>query len=204
MLDRRQFLLGTIASVASGSALALNPFGRPMTPTVAQPYTEGDLTVENFWQAPRRLILNHHETGEQLNAVYWANGRVDRQGYLTVCQFLRDFHENKSCLMDITVLNILRGIQGFYELNHHHPDLYVTSAFRTARTQRKLRESGLPAANVSRHEKGAAVDLYSRTVPASKLAKMGVHLNRGGVGYYPNRHFIHIDSGHTRHWQDFR
>jgi uncharacterized protein YcbK (DUF882 family) len=47
---------------------------------------------------------------------------------------------------------------------------------------------------------GKAVDLY---VPGCKLADLrraALSLRRGGVGYYPQSHFIHVDTARVRFW----
>jgi uncharacterized protein YcbK (DUF882 family) len=32
------------------------------------------------------------------------------------------------------------------------------------------------------------------------VRRAAVHLHRGGVGYYPQGHFLHVDTGPVRAW----
>ena len=52
----------------------------------------------------------------------------------------------------------------------------------------------------SLHMKGQAIDLF---VPGRLLRDVraaALSLKMGGVGYYPDAEFVHIDSGRVRQW----
>jgi len=54
-------------------------------------------------------------------------------------------------------------------------------------------------AEKSKHLEGRAIDitLDRNLSPAAKIARK---MARGGVGWYPDNHFIHLDSGPIRNW----
>jgi uncharacterized protein YcbK (DUF882 family) len=47
---------------------------------------------------------------------------------------------------------------------------------------------------------GEAIDIRIPGVPTSKLRDAALALGRGGVGYYPETGFVHVDVGRIRHW----
>jgi hypothetical protein len=75
----------------------------------------------------------------------------------------------------------------------------VLSAYRTPETNAMLARSMLGVAERSQHLHGRALDIYlpARLDDAMLAARA---LRRGGVGWYPNSHFIHLDTGPVRNW----
>ena len=62
-----------------------------------------------------------------------------------------------------------------------------------------LARTTLGVAERSQHLYGRAIDVYlpTRLEDAMMAART---MRRGGVGWYPNSHFIHLDSGPVRNW----
>lgn len=56
-------------------------------------------------------------------------------------------------------------------------------------------------AKKSYHMKAQAIDFNLEGVPLAKIRKAAQDLNIGGVGYYPNSQFVHIDTGPVRNWR---
>jgi len=52
----------------------------------------------------------------------------------------------------------------------------------------------------SLHMQGQAIDIRLADVPLSKLRQAALAAGGGGVGYYPNSNFVHVDTGRVRHW----
>ncbi|MDH4023809.1 MAG: DUF882 domain-containing protein, partial [Desulfuromonadales bacterium] len=52
----------------------------------------------------------------------------------------------------------------------------------------------------SYHMQGKAVDLRLPGVSLKTVRKAALDLKMGGVGYYPQSAFVHIDSGRVRSW----
>jgi hypothetical protein len=75
----------------------------------------------------------------------------------------------------------------------------VLSGYRTKKTNDMLAKRIFGVAEKSQHLAGRAIDitLDSNLKPAASVARK---MSRGGVGWYPTNHFIHLDSGPVRNW----
>jgi uncharacterized protein YcbK (DUF882 family) len=47
---------------------------------------------------------------------------------------------------------------------------------------------------------GEAIDIRIPGVSTSQLRNIALSLHRGGVGYYPESRFVHVDVGPVRRW----
>lgn len=165
----------------------------------AQPKLALGQIPSDFWERPRELHLQRQTTKERKRIVYWKDGKLDQQGYWEACNMLRDVSAGMMTYMDPIVLDILRGILGYYEAWNWNSPIIITSGYRTSGTNGKLKAEG--AAKNSMHLYGKAVDLYMQKIPVAHLAQLGMHFQRGGVGFYPQRGFVHLDSGRLRSWK---
>jgi uncharacterized protein YcbK (DUF882 family) len=169
---RRDLLLGTGVSILlSGSAFAL--------PTGA-----------------RRLVLKNAHTGETFNGPYRdATGPVP-SAVADLAVFLRDFHVDKRGPVDIGMLDFLADVMEAANLT----GATVLSAYRTRKTNEKLRATMFGVAEQSQHLYGRAIDVtFDRHLGGAQQAALA--MRRGGVGWYPRSHFIHLDSGPARSWE---
>lgn len=211
-LPRRQFLHGALAlagTALSGPALAqatrqeggpqvFRPGATPPQPGAA---TASGLQLEsiaqNFWQRPRELRLYRSDTKESLRATYWRDGQVDADGYWRICALLRDVRQNIMTTMDLGLLDILRGVLGYYEQWNWPYPVVVNSGFRTKKTNDVLEG----AARKSMHLSGRAADIYVPGIPIADLSRLAMYFQRGGVGFYPGSGFVHVDTGQVRSWR---
>lgn len=178
--SRRRFLQQSAAAVAS---LAL-----PV------PGWSGD-----FWSQPRELWLvraKTRTTTETVKTVYWADGRLIPEGYMAVCQLLRDVQLNLAVQIDPVTLDILRGVHGWLRYFGVDEPVTVLSGYRHPQTNARTER----AAFNSLHMYGQAVDIRIPGVSASRVAQLGRYLSAGGVGYYPANGFTHLDRGRLRAW----
>ena len=146
--------------------------------------------------APRRLSLTNANTGESFEGPYRdADGPIpDAIGDLAV--LLRDHHVNKVGPVDVETLDFLADVMAATGQSH----ATVLSAFRTPETNRKLAASAFGAAEKSQHLLGRALDVTFETrLPDARAAAL--KMGRGGVGWYPRSHFIHLDTGPPREWE---
>lgn len=147
----------------------------------------------------RSLSFRHTHTNERLNVVYWRDGRYVESSLSRINRFLRDFRTEDQVTMDPELLDILHevyrraGSQGHFE---------VISAYRSPKTNEMLRgrseNSGV--AKKSQHLLGKAIDVRLTDVPTATLRKVALELGLGGVGYYEQSNFVHIDTGRFRTW----
>lgn len=151
----------------------------------------------DFWNRPRELWLHRKSTGEQVKEVYWADGKLIPDSYVRICRVLRDVQASNAVQMDIVLLDIMRGIYGWFEAFGVVRPLIINSGYRTSHTN-NLTEG---AAKNSMHKYGKAADLYMEGISTDYMAKLGLYLAGGGVGFYPNKKFVHVDSGRLRTWR---
>ena len=145
--------------------------------------------------APRRLRLANAHTGETFDGFYRdANGPIPTvMDELAV--FLRDFHCGQKLPIDVAVLDFLGDVMDAAGQTR----ATVLSAYRTRETNEMLARTTFGVADNSQHIYGRAIDisLPDKLEDAMEAARK---MKRGGVGWYPQSHFIHLDSGPVRNW----
>ncbi len=151
-----------------------------------------------FWAKPRVLNLYRPATGEHKQVCYWRDGHLDLAGYREACHMLRDVRAGKATEIDLRLLNLLRGQQGWLELAYGFKEPYqVNSGYRT----RETNEATEGAARDSYHTKGQACDGKFPSLPIEYQGRLMSAFRTGGVGFYINRQkFIHSDVGRVRYW----
>lgn len=159
-------------------------------------------SVENpfaaIWQRPREVVIHRQATGERRRLLLWhpQEGWV-RDGYSEACFMLRDVVVGEVKQIDLGLLNMLYAIQSWYLANSVFEPLIVTSGYRNP-----VRNLGIEgAAKNSMHTIGRAADVRVRGLTTTQLWQMAAALRAGGVGYYPGKGFVHIDTGRIRYWQ---
>ena len=209
-LSRRGFMAAATAALAVCAAsaqaaeqLVFSPDAAPPAEAAAPQTANEQLRLgeipPDFWMRPRELRLLRQGSNEQLSVVYWKDGTIVADGYWRICSLMRDVHANVMTTMDPTMLDVLRGVLGYYEAWKWPYPLVITSGYRTPRTNDRLSREG--AAKNSMHLYGRAADLYMPGVPARDVGLLGMHLSQGGVGFYPSRGFTHLDTGRLRVWR---
>lgn len=162
---------------------------------------EARATVQADWrgrllQGDRVLTIARDGRVEQIRYAF-ADGTLDRDGYVRLCFLLRDVRANRLFPMDPAVLDRMCGIQRWGEFYGKASVYRVTSGYRTVHTN--LHTEG--AAQNGQHPLGKAVDGFLEGIPFSQSAAMAVEFNRqGGTGVYLAKNFFHVDSGPGRRW----
>lgn len=179
-MDRRSFL-----GAAFGTAAALI---LPVSPVAA--------SDAEFWAQPRRLRLLRKDSKEFFDEVYWADGVLQQQGYLRICQALRDLHDNSAVYMDPRLLDLMRAVQAYVEHYNYTAPLVITSGYRSPKTNAKIEG----AAKNSMHLQGKAIDFTMPGLPSEYMGMLASRYQGGGVGFYPSAGFTHMDTGNVRYW----
>ena len=174
-----------------GAALASAGFSGP---TLAAPALIGLKKLN-----ARTLSFDCTNSGEQLNAIdYWVEGAYVPEALDEIDVALRDYRTGEVYPISTHLLDLL------YQLGRElHTDCQfeLTSGYRSPETNAALHELDSGVATNSLHMKGYAADI---SVPGRSLAEvyeMARALKLGGVGYYPNDDFIHVDIGRVRRWE---
>ena len=145
----------------------------------------------------RSVSFIHTHTGEHLNAVYYRNGAYDQTTLLRVAYTLRDFRCGDVHTIDPMLLDALFELQ--VRADHDKP-YQVISGYRSPKTNADLRKTTHGVAEHSMHMEGRAIDIRVSGVSTKKLRDYALAMQRGGVGYYPDSDFVHVDTGRIRSW----
>ena len=145
-----------------------------------------------------RLTFYNLHTGERVTVTYRDDeGRYDYAALDDVNYVLRCHHSNEVAAMDVRMIE-------FVNLVHKRiggdREICVISGYRSPEYQQLLIRRSRRAARHSLHVEGRAIDLYIPGVPVRRLRETALALQYGGVGYYPRRGFVHLDSGPFRWW----
>ncbi len=181
-LSRRQFCKSGMLAIA-GLALP--------TPILAQ--------AAELCRPERQLSFFHTHTGETLKcATYWANGTLQSDVLTDIYQILRDHRSNEVAEIDTDLLDQLTLLNQV--LDNSEP-LHIISGYRSPRTNAYLRKKSQGGvAKRSLHMDGRAIDIRIPGIDTATLRKAALSLKKGGVGYYPESRFVHMDTGRFRTW----
>jgi len=173
MQSRRQFLTGAVSLAASGLAAPALALGDMELHLVRQ------RTGEVFRGDLVRKQLFGHEP--------------DEAAFAALNRLLRDVRASQSTDMDLDLIKLVGRLQR----RIGDRPVVITSAYRTQATNAALRGS----ATNSYHMRGQALDLHTPGVTTRRLRGLARAEGAGGVGWYPSRGFVHIDTGPRRDWR---
>ncbi len=111
---------------------------------------------------------------------------------------LRDFRNGEQHPIDPTLLDYLHDVA---HDNRRRPGVQRDFGLSLAADQRALRERSSGVARHSLHLEGRAIDVRLAGVDCADLAGHALGLTRGGVGYYRQSDFVHLDTGAFRTWR---
>ena len=110
---------------------------------------------------------------------------------------LRDFRTGESHRIDPTLLDILYDLQVLADRDAHYE---VISGYRSPQTNAMLHQLSSGVAEHSQHILGKAIDVRLSGFSTRTLSEHARSLSRGGVGFYANSDFVHVDTGRIRYW----
>lgn len=141
-----------------------------------------------------RLTLNRPDTRERVAAAYRkADGTYDQAELDKIQRIMRCRQTGKEAAISIKLLEILDLIEDKFGKT----GLTLLSGYRSPKFNKKLPG----AARWSTHMLGWAADIRIPGRAAAEVADFAAKVNEGGVGYYPDAAFVHLDSSRPRHWE---
>ena len=174
MLDRRRVL-------AAGLGLAAPALGA----------TAASASV------PRSLsVLNLH-TGERIAATYFEAGRYLPDALAALDRVLRDHRTGEVHPISSGLIYLVAGLAGHFG---QPGAVLVIPGYRSPASNAALHARSSGVATKSLHMQGMAMDIRISGVPLPRLRDAALALGRGGVGYYPDSDFVHVDVGRVRRW----
>ncbi len=155
-----------------------------------------------LWAATpeRRLILRNSHNGEQADVCYYSDGMLRADGIAELNHFLRDWRTGDVTFMDPQLFDTLVQLRAATDADTRTPFTLI-SGYRSPKTNRRLHAASASVASQSQHMRGKAVDINLKGVRLADLQRAALSLRAGGVGYYPNDNFVHVDTAAVRHWQ---
>jgi uncharacterized protein YcbK (DUF882 family) len=143
------------------------------------------------------LSFYHIHTSEKLTITYRERGEVLPGALAEINRYLRDFRTDQIHDIDVTLLDTLHSL---YEAFDGRGNFEVISGYRSPRTNAALRHVTTGVAENSLHIQGRAIDVRLTSAKTAALRDAALALQSGGVGYYPDSNFVHIDTGKFRSW----
>ena len=177
LLGRRSFLVGSL-----GAAAALTGVARRAA-------------AENV--AAHRLSFYHIHTAEKLTITYREHGEIVPDALVEINHYLRDFRTEQIHEIDVALLDKLHALFTTFDARGNFE---VISGYRSPHTNAVLRHVTTGVAEHSLHIEGRAIDVRLTSAKTTALRDAALALKAGGVGYYAESNFVHLDTGNTRSW----
>jgi len=178
MNQRRSFLK---SSVVLASAIGLPALAKAAQPAPAE----------------RTLRLYNTHTGESLRSVFWAEGQFIPDALKDINKLLRDHRNDKIADMDPKLILLLNDVSDKFGDGQ---TLHIISGYRSPESNAKLAAASNGVAKHSMHMDGKAIDIRLPGKDLAQLHKAAMSMKAGGVGYYPDSQFVHMDTGRVRYW----
>jgi uncharacterized protein YcbK (DUF882 family) len=146
----------------------------------------------------RQLTLKNLHTPEALDVVYRRGDQYVPEALAQVEVVLRDYRTGDRHPIDPHLLDILYEVAQSIGVD---PVFSVISGYRSPQTNAMLHERSAGVASHSLHMEGRAIDVRLSHVNCADLADKALSMQRGGVGYYRQSDFVHLDTGRVRTWR---
>jgi uncharacterized protein YcbK (DUF882 family) len=197
---------GEVIRIREGRILSRVPYGEAsrQLPRAEPPRPQAEPTVEKAAaptprDAPpvRELSFYSIHTDETMTAAYRQDGRLLPDGVAQLDYVLRDYRTGEVRPIAPALLDLVHELK--QALDYRQP-IGVISGYRSPETNAMLAARSKDVAKNSYHLRGMAVDIRMPGRPLTELRDAALRLRRGGVGYYPESDFVHVDVGPVRSW----
>jgi uncharacterized protein YcbK (DUF882 family) len=145
----------------------------------------------------RQLSFYHTHTARRIDVVYARGGEYIDSALDEIEHFLSDFRTGDSRTIDPELLDLIYEVR---ESLGSNGTFEVISAYRSPKTNEMLRSRSNGVAQNSQHTIGKAIDVRLQGVDLGRLRDAALDMQRGGVGYYEESNFVHLDTGRVRRW----
>ncbi len=145
----------------------------------------------------RSLRFFHTHTNDKLCIDYYAGNQYISNALDKINYFLRDFRTGDQFPIDPKLLDMLFHVQNKLA---SRGVFQVISGYRSPKTNDALRRKSHGVAKHSLHMQGRAIDIRLTDVDTAAIRNAALAMQKGGVGYYKNSDFVHLDTGRFRTW----
>ncbi|HEY8191098.1 MAG TPA: DUF882 domain-containing protein [Alphaproteobacteria bacterium] len=143
------------------------------------------------------IAFRNQHTGEYFSGAYRVGGKYLPESFERINNVLRDFRTGEVFPVDPRIIDIM--YVSHRKTGANQP-FEVLSGYRSPRTNDMLRRASEGVAQHSLHLTGQAVDVRLPGYSTRNLKSIAVKIRAGGVGYYPDSNFVHMDTGKVRQW----
>lgn len=147
--------------------------------------------------AERKLSLYNTHTGESVNRVFWAEGQFVPDALQDINKVLRDHRNNAVAVIDPQLLLLLDQVNAKMGAASQ---FHIISGYRSPESNALLNATTTGVAKHSMHMDGKAIDIRMPGRNLAQVRQAAMSLRGGGVGYYPDSQFVHMDTGRLRSW----
>lgn len=197
VLPRRDFLRMGITAVVGTATLGATSILAAEDAEAAETVRRSEILAGEFGGGPRTLAFRNTHTGEELTTTFWKGGSYEQAALDEINYILRDFRTGDVHPINRGLLNVLSVLK--QKMNSSEP-VNIISGYRSPRTNAGLRSRSEGVARRSFHLRGMAIDLRLPGRSTAGIAHTARQMSVGGVGYYDNSDFVHVDVGPVRTW----
>ncbi len=167
--------------------LVAAPLGRSSQPSVPSP-------------PEYRLRFYHTHTNERLDIVYRRGDTYIPEALAELDRYLRDHRTGDVHHFDPRLFDLLHDLTA--SLNDSGGEIDVICGYRTPWSNEFLRtrSAHTGVARHSLHMQAEAIDIRLPGISTAEVRDAALRLHRGGVGYYRDSDFVHVDVGRVRRW----
>jgi uncharacterized protein YcbK (DUF882 family) len=147
-----------------------------------------------------RLRFYHTHTNERLDIVYRRGESYLPQALGELDHYLRDHRTGEVRHFAPRLFDLLYDLAA--SVNDAGGEIQVICGYRTPWSNEHLRTRGAHTgvALHSLHMQAEAIDIRLPGIPTLAVRDAALRLRRGGVGYYRESDFVHVDVGRVRYW----
>jgi uncharacterized protein YcbK (DUF882 family) len=159
-------------------------------------------TLRSETSSPReyRLLFYHTHSNERLDIVYRRGDAYLPESLAKLDHYLRDSRTGDVRHFDPHLFDLLYDLTS--SVNDDGGEIDVICGYRTPKSNEFLRTRGAKTgvAVHSLHMQAEAIDIRLPGIATARVRDAALRLRRGGVGYYRDSNFVHVDVGPVRHW----
>lgn len=145
----------------------------------------------------RNISFFNTHTGEAIDICYFDKGCYCPDGLNKINYILRDHRTKEVQSIDLGLVETLYAIK---ENVRAGKPIHIISGYRSPATNNMLRKTTNGVAQTSYHTKGRAIDIRIPGYSSRRLRDVCISMQSGGVGYYGESNFVHLDTGPIRAW----
>lgn len=145
----------------------------------------------------KALSFYNLHTEEKETIEFARGGKFDSKALDAINHLLRDHRTGDKHPIDPQLLSDLHAL--YNALGSRSP-VEIISGYRSPKTNTMLNKNGGGVAHKSLHMQGKAIDFRLNDKDLAYVKQAAMDMQRGGVGYYADSRFVHIDTGRVRSW----